>query len=194
MSGHRYFHRVATNFPVAHAVDEWKLNPGFLWKQHYRENLDQMIAQGLPADRKDPSPELLRIGTVVNEDAYNPDCPEASRLAAMVAHVLGQPSIRQACIRAMPPRSRIAPHRDNFETLGGQSRLHLALQCDPKMRFTIRGDACSFAPGELWLCDIGDRPHFVDNKSDQHRIMLMFDVRVPPPLLLSRFGFGSDRS
>ncbi len=189
MTAYQYFHRLASGFDVAPALAEWKANPGFLWKPYYRQHRGLMIAQhGLPADRKDPSPDQLRIGSIISEDAYNPECPEAVRLALLVVHVLGAPLIRQACIRAMPPRSRISPHRDNFDTLGGQSRVHLALQCDAKMRFTIRGQACSFQPGELWLCDIGDRVHHVDNKSDQHRIMMMFDVRVPPDELLLRFG------
>lgn len=81
-------------------------------------------------------------------------------------------------VAACPPHGRIQPHRDNLATNGPVHgyRHQLAIQSDSRAYFRIGQERARFKPGELWLCDVGDRIHEMTNGSDRWRYILRFDV------------------
>ena len=81
-------------------------------------------------------------------------------------------------VMACPPKGYIRPHRDNLGSSFERYffRFQLALQCDEHAVFRIGRERACFKPGELWLCDIGDRVHEMRNDSDQWRVVFRFDA------------------
>lgn len=89
-------------------------------------------------------------------------------------------SFRDAAVVGCPPQTRVPPHKDALASsrAGKLYRHQLALQCDDRAFFRIGRERARLRPGELWLCDVGDRTHEMHNASDQWRFVLRFDIRL----------------
>lgn len=121
---------------------------------------------------------------VMEHVVAQPHRVEALRVVEQTRSRLGGPQIRWASLLAMPPRSVMAPHRDDFPY--DLSRTHLAIE--NAAAFTIGQQSETFAPGELWLSDIANRWHHVVNDTDVPRVMLITDFRMLPAETLYRFA------
>ena len=103
-------------------------------------------------------------------------CPKTVELLAQI------PSVKGAMFALLDPRSHLNPHRDPF---AGSMRYHLGL-------VTANSDACFISvDGERYFWKDGEAVlfdetyiHFVENNTDETRIILLCDIERP---LTARF-------
>lgn len=76
--------------------------------------------------------------------------------------------------------SVIHEHRDDQLAAGdAEVRLHVPVQTDPAVEFTLDHQRLHMAPGECWFLDV-TRPHAVTNRSQHARVHLVLDCLVNP--------------
>jgi beta-hydroxylase len=120
---------------------------------------------------------------------YDQPLPSATRLCPKtVALLRSVPSINGAMFALLSPASRLNPHRDPY---AGSLRYHLGL-------VTPNSDACFIAVDGVrhaWRDGVGvvfdeTYVHYVENNTDQTRIILLCDVQRP---LRTRFMSAVNR-
>jgi quercetin dioxygenase-like cupin family protein len=83
-------------------------------------------------------------------------------------------------ITRLAPGARIAPHVDEGAPATFYSRYQVALKSNPGALFRIEEETVNFATGDAWWVD-NRLEHEVINNSDDDRIALIIDLRVPTP-------------
>jgi beta-hydroxylase len=114
---------------------------------------------------------------------YDQPLPSAQALCPRTVELLkGIPTVKGAMFALLDPRSNLNPHRDPF---AGSMRFHLGL-------VTPNSDACFISvDGERYVWKDGEAVlfdetfiHFVENNTDETRIILLCDIERP---LTARF-------
>lgn len=101
--------------------------------------------------------------------------PALDDLCKQVLQIIPKDERVLACfVRRMPPHSHIKAHRDGLAP--ARRRYQMVIEAGPEAKFTIETEGAYFKPGELWLCDIGNNWHRVDNDSRRPRIVLIIDT------------------
>jgi aspartate beta-hydroxylase len=132
-------------------------------------------AQGGRADRTDPG------GPGLDEFADTPLLPRVPYLTDVLQRI-GSP-LRSARLLRLPPGGVIGEHRDTYHGFEyGQLRLHAPITTNPRVENIIRGQRCTWAPGELWYGDFGSL-HSGQNNGETDRVHLVVDVAITPALL-----------
>ncbi|MFM2480629.1 aspartyl/asparaginyl beta-hydroxylase domain-containing protein [Celerinatantimonas sp. YJH-8] len=71
----------------------------------------------------------------------------------------------------------IRPHRDGYSDYqSGLVRIHIPIQTDPRVTFTVDGESIHFSLGHAWYLN-AVCTHGVENHSPQDRIHLLIDCR-----------------
>jgi beta-hydroxylase len=109
---------------------------------------------------------------------YDQPLPSAQALCPKTVELLkGLPAVKGAMFALLDPRSHLNPHRDPF---AGSMRYHLGL-------VTPNSDACFISvDGERYFWKDGEAVlfdetyiHFVENNTDETRIILLCDIERP---------------
>ncbi len=109
---------------------------------------------------------------------YDQPLPSAQALCPKTVELLkGIPAVKGAMFALLDPRSHLNPHRDPF---AGSMRYHLGL-------VTPNSDACFISvDGERYFWKDGEAVlfdetyiHFVENNTDETRIILLCDIERP---------------
>ncbi len=87
-------------------------------------------------------------------------------------------SIIRAMAARLQPGGLITPHRDKHPSFHYGHRIHLPLETNPRVRFTIEGRPYAFEVGHAYEIN-NQKQHSVMNKGDRARIHFIFDY-VPP--------------
>lgn len=162
----KYFRRIACDLDVAPALAEVAQKGSILWSMNHGQNVEN----ALRGYRGNANPEGTR--TVPWEQF--PSYPAVSRLLSDAMERLpSNVTLERSRIRILPPNSAMKAHRDTLAP--NARRYQVCLQAGEAAFFTIKQEKCRFKAGELWLCDIRDRLHFVDNRSALPRVVLVID-------------------
>lgn len=107
------------------------------------------------------------------------DTPTLERLPYM-AQVLAtfECPLENARLLRLHAGSSILEHTDDalgFED--GLARLHVPVVTNPDVTFYLDGEPVPMGEGECWYLDF-NRPHWVDNRSEEHRVHLVIDCVV----------------
>ena len=78
----------------------------------------------------------------------------------------------------LAPGRRIEPHIDQGAPATFYQRFQICLQSRPGCVFRIEDEQVMFKPGEIWLIN-NNAEHEVINNSDDDRICLIVDLRIP---------------
>jgi len=77
---------------------------------------------------------------------------------------------------ALHPGAEIKPHRDrgcNYE--GGALRIHIPIQTNDQLKFTVGGEQLKLAEGSCWYIDF-DQTHSIVNAGENVRVHLVIDA------------------
>jgi len=78
----------------------------------------------------------------------------------------------------LKPGSKVDIHDDpDFGFNSGEVRIHLVIQTNPDVLFTLGGEEIHMKEGETWLYNFS-LPHGVENKGETDRIHLVIDCEV----------------
>lgn len=109
---------------------------------------------------------------------YDQPLPSAQALCPKTVELLkGIPTVKGAMFALLDPRSHLNPHRDPF---AGSIRYHLGLVTPntDACFISVDGERYSWKDGEAVLFD-ETYIHFVENNTDETRIILLCDIERP---------------
>jgi beta-hydroxylase len=109
---------------------------------------------------------------------YDQPLPSAEALCPRTVALLKRvPAVKGAMFASLEPRSRLNPHRDPF---AGSMRYHLGLVTpnSDACFISVDGERYSWKDGEAVLFD-ETYIHFVENNTDETRIILLCDIERP---------------
>ena len=109
---------------------------------------------------------------------YDQPLPSAEALCPRTVAILKDlPSVKGAMFASLEPRSRLNPHRDPF---AGSLRYHLGLVTPNSAScfINVDGEPYYWKDGEAVLFD-ETYIHFVENNTDETRIILLCDIERP---------------
>lgn len=93
-------------------------------------------------------------------------------------HFNQQGFVLRLLFTSLPPNSEIPEHRDKGVSLTYVHRLHLPIQTNRHVFFTIGDETCHLRAGELWEIN-NCRKHRVINTGNESRIHLIMDWVTP---------------
>lgn len=93
---------------------------------------------------------------------------------AAVEEALGPGCCCRILLASLPPSCRIMPHRDHGRAYEMTHRVHIPIQTDPKVRFSIDGQDYHLEAGEIYEVN-NQLEHGVTNASRVDRVHLLVD-------------------
>lgn len=143
------------------------------WKDHFNTKDYQGSWQSIS----------LRSATGQETDIYSNygvenymDTPLLAELG-YIKQIIDAMAFEKEAIRllALHPNSEIKPHRDlGCSYKDGTFRLHIPIQTNEQVCFTLDGERLFLAEGTCWYMDFG-QTHSIKNEGDEPRIHLVID-------------------
>lgn len=99
------------------------------------------------------------------------------QLENVIKKFYGDGQILRIEIVTLPKKSKVSPHRDYGESLQNDKRIHLVLQTNDNVIFTVDGEKKNMKLGELWEIN-NTKLHSVDNNGTTDRIHMIIDFKV----------------
>ncbi len=124
-----------------------------------------------------PRYEQLRQALTPIESLLNRYYSRPLKLKRLAARY-GKPYIIRAIIVRLSPSSTISEHQDHGSSLSRCHRIHIPLQTNENVLFSVGNSTANLKEGEVW--EINNRNvHSVNNQSEQYRIHLIVDYVIP---------------
>lgn len=147
-----------------------------LWQPHFNKDVYQGDWSGVALRSNGGRPSLYPDPNAPDAFADTPalaQCPHVrDALARLDCDVTSVRFLR------LGPGARIFEHQDyGLEYDGGEARLHVCIQSNDDVRFTLDGTLVAMAPGECWYLDVS-RAHSVENLGSEPRIHLVIDCQL----------------
>jgi len=81
-------------------------------------------------------------------------------------------------ITRLKPNSSISTHIDDTKSLDRCKRTHIPIQTHPNCIFNIGDEIKHLKEGEIWEINNTNKPHSVENKSNENRIHIILDYII----------------
>ena len=152
------FIRIAERLPVAPALAALEAMPAVYWVQAMADGGRLLALLGPDGRRR-------------HEEALAPLWALIDRVRAAAGD---EGRVDYARAGRMPPGDRVLPHADGHDGIV-RRRYQIVLAAAPGAEITLGGETRFLAAGEAWQVD-SSKIHWVENKSGEERIVLLFDT------------------
>lgn len=152
------FVRIADRLPVAAALAALDAMPPIYWVQAMADGGRLLPLLG-PDGRRRHEEALAEAWVLI--DTVRATARDGGR-------------IDYARAGRMPPGDRVLPHVDGHDGVA-RRRYQIILAAAPGAEITLGGEIRHLAAGEAWQLDTS-KIHWVENRSDAERVVLVFDT------------------